>query len=77
MALEMSEEEVLFRDGKSKVEIELDTYKGLPRPDFSNTDILKSDVKPIKNDSTNCPDSEKTLGHSLAKVKGFFQQQTG
>jgi hypothetical protein len=41
MALEMSGEEVLFRDGKSKIEIELDTYKGLPRPDSSNNDILK------------------------------------
>ena len=41
MALEISGEEVLFRDGKSKIEIELDTYKGLPRPDSSNTDILK------------------------------------
>jgi len=41
MALEMSGEEILFREGKSKIEIELDTYKGLPRPDSSNSDILK------------------------------------
>ncbi|XP_012567181.1 uncharacterized protein LOC105851034 [Hydra vulgaris] len=37
----MSGEEILFRDGKSNIEIELDTYKGLPRPDSSNTDIIK------------------------------------
>ena len=40
MALEMSEE-VPFRDGKSKIKIELDTYKGLHCPDSSVTDILK------------------------------------
>ncbi|XP_065665502.1 zinc finger BED domain-containing protein 4-like [Hydra vulgaris] len=41
MASEMPGEEILFRDGKSKIKIELDTYKGLPRPNSSNTDTLK------------------------------------
>ena len=37
----MFRKEVVFRDKKIKIETELETYKGLPRPDSSNTNILK------------------------------------
>ena len=67
MALEMSGEEILFRDGKSKIEIELDTYKGLPRPDSSNTDTLKwweahAKMIPLLAVAVSC---KKILGHSF------------